>query len=65
MILFECVFCFSDGVTACGYFVALAFLIEKIKLEQVCDVCQAVRTVRQNREQFIQNCVSSILLKKS
>jgi Protein-tyrosine phosphatase. len=54
------ILCFSDGITACGYFVALAFLIEKIKLEQMCDVCQAVRTVRQSREQFIPNYVSSI-----
>ncbi|PSN51469.1 Receptor-type tyrosine-protein phosphatase T [Blattella germanica] len=48
--------CCLDGATASGYFVALAFLIEKIKLEQQCDVCQAVRTVRQNREQFVATC---------
>ncbi|XP_023724351.1 receptor-type tyrosine-protein phosphatase epsilon isoform X3 [Cryptotermes secundus] len=42
-----------DGANACGYFLALAFLVEKIKLEQECDVCHAVRMVRQNREQFV------------
>lgn len=42
-----------DGAKTCGYFLALAFLVEKIKLEQECDVCHAVRMVRQNREQFV------------
>jgi hypothetical protein len=51
---------YSDGAKACGYFVALAFLVEKIKLEQECDVCQAVRMVRQNREQFVPTFVSII-----
>ncbi|PSN51501.1 Receptor-type tyrosine-protein phosphatase epsilon [Blattella germanica] len=50
------VVCCLNGATASGFFVALAFLIEKIKLEQQCDVCQAVRTVRQNREQFVPTC---------
>ncbi|XP_064211634.1 receptor-type tyrosine-protein phosphatase kappa isoform X2 [Tribolium castaneum] len=44
-----------DGVTASGLYVALSFVIEKMNLEQVCDVCQAVRSVRHNREQFVQN----------
>nr|CAD7267267.1 unnamed protein product [Timema shepardi] len=34
-------------------FLAVAFLVEKIKLEQQCDVCHGVQTIRQNREQFI------------
>nr|CAD7256310.1 unnamed protein product [Timema shepardi] len=42
-----------DGSKSCGLFLAVAFLVEKIKLEQQCDVCHAVRTIRQNREQFI------------
>ncbi|CAH1129985.1 unnamed protein product [Ceutorhynchus assimilis] len=41
-----------DGVTACGLFTAMSFLIEKIKLEQECDVCQAIRTIRTSRKQF-------------
>jgi hypothetical protein len=33
--------------------------VEKIKLEQECDVCLAVRVVRQNREQFVPTFVST------
>ncbi|RZB89873.1 Y phosphatase domain containing protein, partial [Asbolus verrucosus] len=44
-----------DGVKASGLYVALSFVIEKMKLEQSCDVCQAVRSVRHNREQFVQD----------
>ncbi|KAJ3647439.1 hypothetical protein Zmor_019317 [Zophobas morio] len=46
--------CF-DGALACGLYVALTFIIEKINLEQLCDVCQAVRTVRHNRSQFVRS----------
>ncbi|XP_068893217.1 receptor-type tyrosine-protein phosphatase mu-like isoform X7 [Tenebrio molitor] len=46
--------CF-DGVLASGVYVAMSFVIEKMKLEQICDVCQAVRTVRHNRNEFVQN----------
>ncbi|KAF2884688.1 hypothetical protein ILUMI_21485 [Ignelater luminosus] len=42
-----------DGIKACGLFIALSFVIEKIKLEQECDVCLAVRTVRRNQKQFV------------
>ncbi|KAK9883923.1 hypothetical protein WA026_004863 [Henosepilachna vigintioctopunctata] len=42
-----------DGKTACGVYVSLCFVIEKIKLEQECDVCSAVRNVRHNRKQFV------------
>ncbi|KAF5275049.1 hypothetical protein FQA39_LY06986 [Lamprigera yunnana] len=42
-----------DGVTACGLFLALVFLIEKIKLEQQCDLCLAVRTIRHNQKKFV------------
>ena len=48
-------FCYSDGALACGLYVALTFVIEKINLEQLCDVCQAVRTVRHNRSQFVRS----------
>ena len=34
--------------------------MEKIKLEQECDVCHAVRMVRQNREHFVPTVVSII-----
>ncbi|KAF2893956.1 hypothetical protein ILUMI_12217 [Ignelater luminosus] len=42
-----------DGAKACGLFIALSFVIGNIKLEQECDVCLAVRTVRRNRKQFV------------
>jgi len=57
---FYCANFYSDGAKACGYFLALAFLVEKIKLEQECDVCHAVRMVRRNREHFVPNVVSII-----
>ncbi|XP_063908361.1 receptor-type tyrosine-protein phosphatase T-like isoform X4 [Zophobas morio] len=44
-----------DGVKASGLYVAMSFIIEKMKLEQMCDVCQAVRTIRHNRQQFVQD----------
>jgi hypothetical protein len=46
---------FSDGATASGLFVALAHLLEKINYEQICDVFSAARTVRQGREEFVQD----------
>lgn len=40
-------------MTASGLYLAMTFLIEKMRLEQECDVCQAVRAVRHNRPQFV------------
>ncbi|KAJ8939464.1 hypothetical protein NQ314_011121 [Rhamnusium bicolor] len=45
----------SDGAKASGLFVALSFLIEKIKLEHSCDIVLAVNTVRQRRMQCFRN----------
>ncbi|XP_050296937.1 receptor-type tyrosine-protein phosphatase F-like isoform X1 [Anthonomus grandis grandis] len=42
-----------DGATATGLFMALSFLIEKIDFEHECDVCQAIRTIRTSRKQFV------------
>ncbi|GJQ88522.1 hypothetical protein Trydic_g4933 [Trypoxylus dichotomus] len=42
-----------DGARASGLFAALCFLIDRIKLEQICDVPLAVSTVRQSRKQFV------------
>ncbi|XP_050510291.1 tyrosine-protein phosphatase 69D-like isoform X2 [Diabrotica virgifera virgifera] len=42
-----------DGAKASGLYLALSFIIEKMKLEQECDVCLAVRTVRHSRKQFV------------
>ncbi|KRT85013.1 tyrosine phosphatase, partial [Oryctes borbonicus] len=44
-----------DGARASGLFAALCFLIDRIKLEQICDVPLAVSTVRQSRKQFVRD----------
>lgn len=44
-----------NGATACGVYVALDFIIERMKLEQECDVCLAVRVIRRTRKEFIKN----------
>ncbi|GJQ88521.1 hypothetical protein Trydic_g4932 [Trypoxylus dichotomus] len=44
-----------DGARASGLFAALCFLIDRIKLEQICDVSLAVSTVRQSRKQFVRD----------
>jgi Protein-tyrosine phosphatase len=48
---------FSDGATASGLFLALGFVLEKMKLEKVVDVSLAVRTLRQIRPNFISDMV--------
>lgn len=47
------VYRFSDGVKASGLYLALSFMIEQMKLEQECDVCLAVRSLRHSRKQFV------------
>lgn len=47
----------SNGATACGLFLAMSFILEKIKMDHECDVCQAVRYVRHNRKQFVRDKV--------
>ncbi|XP_065344235.1 receptor-type tyrosine-protein phosphatase T-like [Cloeon dipterum] len=42
-----------DGVTACGLFLGIGFVIEKIKLENKVDVGLAVRTLRKSRPAFL------------
>ncbi|XP_065344141.1 receptor-type tyrosine-protein phosphatase alpha-like [Cloeon dipterum] len=42
-----------DGVTASGLFLAMGFVIEKIKLEQKVDAWLAVRTLRKSRPSFV------------
>ncbi|KAG5888658.1 hypothetical protein JTB14_014851 [Gonioctena quinquepunctata] len=42
-----------DGATASGLYLAMIFLIEKMKLEKECDVCSAVRSIRHSRGQFV------------
>ncbi|XP_044263458.1 receptor-type tyrosine-protein phosphatase S-like isoform X2 [Tribolium madens] len=56
--------CF-DGALASGLYVSMSFILEKIKLEQVCDVCQAVRIVRHNRKQFVEKEEQFVFLYKA
>ncbi|CAB3387660.1 Hypothetical predicted protein, partial [Cloeon dipterum] len=42
-----------DGVTACGLFLGIGFVIEKIKLENKVDVGLAVRTLRKSRPAYL------------
>jgi hypothetical protein len=48
---------YSDGATASGLFLAMGFVLEKMKLEKVVDVSLAVRTLRQIRPSFINDMV--------
>ncbi|KAL0122498.1 hypothetical protein PUN28_007304 [Cardiocondyla obscurior] len=42
-----------DGVTGCGLYLALSFLLERMAVERECDVCLAVRAVRRSRPDFV------------
>ncbi|XP_011700874.1 PREDICTED: receptor-type tyrosine-protein phosphatase S-like [Wasmannia auropunctata] len=42
-----------DGVTGCGLYLALNFLLERMAVERECDVCLAVRAVRRSRPDFV------------
>ncbi|KRT85074.1 tyrosine phosphatase [Oryctes borbonicus] len=59
-IVFTC----YDGARASGLFAALCVLIDRIKLEQICDVPLAVSTVRQSRKQFVRDPSQFLFLYK-
>lgn len=44
-----------DGVTGCGLYLALNFLLERMAVERECDVCLAVRAVRRSRPDFVRS----------
>ncbi|KZC07125.1 Receptor-type tyrosine-protein phosphatase T [Dufourea novaeangliae] len=44
-----------DGVTACGLYLALCFLLERMAVERECDVCLSIRAVRRSREDFVES----------
>ena len=46
---------FSDGVGRSGTFCAILSIIERLKSEQVIDVCQSVKVIRVNRPGAV-NC---------
>ncbi|XP_026482825.1 receptor-type tyrosine-protein phosphatase kappa-like [Ctenocephalides felis] len=43
----------NDGATACGLFAALVFVIEKMRIDDECDVPLALRTIRKYRKEFV------------
>lgn len=53
-------FSISDGVTGCGLYLALSFLLERMAVERECDVCLAIRAIRRSRSDFVQSLVSFI-----
>ncbi|KAL6261513.1 hypothetical protein P5V15_006601 [Pogonomyrmex californicus] len=44
-----------DGITGCGLYLALSFLLERMAVERECDVCLAVRAVRRSRPDFVRS----------
>ncbi|XP_012054080.1 PREDICTED: receptor-type tyrosine-protein phosphatase F-like [Atta cephalotes] len=46
-----------DGVTGCGLYLALSFLLERMAVERECDVSLAVRAVRRSRPDFVHSLV--------
>ncbi|XP_046589838.1 uncharacterized protein LOC107223610 isoform X2 [Neodiprion lecontei] len=44
-----------DGVTACGLYVALSFMLERMAMERECDVISAVRAVRRSNPGFVKS----------
>ncbi|XP_046480845.1 uncharacterized protein [Neodiprion pinetum] len=42
-----------DGLTGCGLYLALSFMLERMKVEQDCDVILAVHAVRRSRQEFV------------
>lgn len=53
-------FLISDGVTGCGLYLALNFLLERMIIEKECDVCFAIRAIRKSRPDFITSLVNLI-----
>jgi hypothetical protein len=46
-----------DGVSACGLFVVLSYILEKYEDELEIDVCNAIRITRRSGKQFLNNAV--------
>ncbi|XP_011640089.2 receptor-type tyrosine-protein phosphatase kappa-like [Pogonomyrmex barbatus] len=42
-----------DGVTGCGLYLAMSFLLERMAIKRECDVCMAVRVVKRARSDFV------------
>jgi protein tyrosine phosphatase len=45
----------SDGVSACGLFVVLSYILEKYENELEIDVCNGIRIARRSGKKFVNN----------
>ncbi|XP_039309978.1 uncharacterized protein LOC113002952 isoform X1 [Solenopsis invicta] len=42
-----------DGITGCGLYLALSFLLERMVVEKECDVYLAVQSVKRSKRDFV------------
>ena len=54
-----CVSC-SDGAGRTGTYIAISNLLERMRTEQVVDVFQAIKIIRETRPEFVENVVSNL-----
>jgi protein tyrosine phosphatase len=52
-----CLVSCNDGITACGLFVVLSYIIEKYEKELEIDVCNGIRIARRSGRDFVNNAV--------
>ncbi|XP_012261958.2 receptor-type tyrosine-protein phosphatase delta-like [Athalia rosae] len=45
----------QDGITGCGLYLALSFLLERMAVERECDIISAVRAVRRFKPEFVRS----------
>ena len=53
---------YRNGVSRCGIYCTISITWEKLKTEGEVDIFRAVRTVKTNRTQLVENVVSILLL---
>jgi len=58
---FVVVLCFSNGVGRSGTFCAILSIIERLKSEQVMDVCQSIKVIRVNRPKAVDSKVRAVV----
>ena len=54
-------FCFRNGVSRCGIYCTISITWDKLKTEGEVDIFRAVRIVKSNRTQLVENIVSIIV----
>ncbi len=51
--------CFRNGVSRCGVYLAVSIAWDKLKSEGDIDVFRAVKTIKMNRPDLVENLVST------